>query len=311
MDAPSYRPHATKRPPRLAVEVWGNDHRQLDDTARAAEELGFEALYYGESPTPLNLETATVLASLAERTTALRIGPVITNVLPAYRSFPLFVRQVHALAVISGGRLDVRTGTGAASTWARPWWEPVGVEYPDRKARRLLLEEWMCAFHHLWSHPGEPFAGRHVRFDELRLDPPVDRPPVTVAAVGPESMRIAARHADVWEASYLTPPQFEAVAARFDALAADRRPRVLRSLEIDAVTAPTPSARKRLEERFLAERGPAGRAALAKALTGPPADVAEQLTAYVAAGADQLLLAPADPHDASILEAVAEAATRL
>jgi alkanesulfonate monooxygenase SsuD/methylene tetrahydromethanopterin reductase-like flavin-dependent oxidoreductase (luciferase family) len=303
-------------PPRLALEVWGHDYGRIAATAEAAEELGFGALYYGESPGPLNLETWTVLAGLAERTTTLRIGPVIANLLPGYRSFPLFARQVHALAVVSGGRLDVRTGTGAASTFARPWWNPAGIDYPDRDRRRGILDEWLAALHHLWSRPEEPLSGQHVRFDAgaLGLDPPVARPPITVAAVGPASMRIAARHADVWEASYLTPAEFAALGRRFDEITATSeggaRP-VLRSLEVDAVTAGSAAARRRLERRFLAERGAADPAALSKALTGTGDELARQLTAYRAAGADQLVIAAVDPHDRSTLETVAEAAARL
>lgn len=296
---------------RLALEVWGHDYRRLIATARAAEELGFAALYYGEAPHGLNLETGTVLAALAERTTTLRLGPVIANLLPAYRSFPLFARQVHSLAVISDGRFDVRTGTGAAAAWARPWWTPAGVDYPDRATRRRILDEWLAALHHVWSRPGEPFCGQAVRFDRLALDPPVPRPPITVAAVGPRSMAIAARHADIWEASYLAPAEYERLRAQFDALTADRRPRVPRSLEVDAVTATTDAARRRLEQRFLAERGADGPTALAKALRGTPPEIAEQLTAYRAAGVDQLVIAAVDPADRSTLETLAEAAARL
>jgi alkanesulfonate monooxygenase SsuD/methylene tetrahydromethanopterin reductase-like flavin-dependent oxidoreductase (luciferase family) len=302
--------------PRLAVEVWGHDYGRVVATAEAAEALGFTALYYGESPGPLNLETWTVLAGLAERTSRLRIGPVIANLLPAYRSFALFARQVHALAAISAGRLDVRTGTGAAAAFASPWWRPAGIDYPERATRRRILDEWLAALHHLWSRPGEPFAGEHVRFDAgaLGLDPPVARPPVTVAGVGPASMRIAARHADVWEASYLTAAEFAALGRRFAGIAATTEGRtrpVLRSLEVDAVTAGTAAARRRLERRFLDERGPAGPEALAKALTGTGDDLAARLAALRAAGADQLVIAAVDPHDQSTLETLAEAAARL
>jgi alkanesulfonate monooxygenase SsuD/methylene tetrahydromethanopterin reductase-like flavin-dependent oxidoreductase (luciferase family) len=293
---------------RLALEVWGQDYQQLVGTARAAAEFGFDALYYGESPHGLNLETWTVLAAVAEAAAPLRIGPVIVAPLPAYRSLALFARQAHALQVTSGRRLDLRLGTGAASAWARPWWEPPGVAYPDRQTRRRILEDWLGALHHLWSRPGEPFAAGHVRFDRLDVTPPVERPPITVAASGPESMLIAARHADVWEASYLTPAEFRALAERFGDLAGDRRGMILRSLEVDAVTATTDAARRRLTDRFLHERGAAGAAALRKALSGTPEDVAEQMAAYRAAGVDQLLIAAVDPHDHSTLEALAEAA---
>jgi alkanesulfonate monooxygenase SsuD/methylene tetrahydromethanopterin reductase-like flavin-dependent oxidoreductase (luciferase family) len=273
--------------------VWGNDYEQLLATARAAEQFGFTALYYGESPHRLNLETSTVLAALAAHTTTLRIGSVITNLLPAYRSFPLFVRQIEALTVISRGRFDLRTATGAAQAWARPWWDGAGVVYPDRAARRRILEQWLHQLRQVWATSAAP----------------VDRPPITVAATGPHALAIAARHSDVWEASFCTIGQFRELAARFDELAARRRPRVLRSLEIDAVTAATAPARQRLTARFLAERGDDGPVALAKAVTGSAGEIAEQLAAYHSAGVDQLLIATVDPHDQATLETLATAAT--
>jgi alkanesulfonate monooxygenase SsuD/methylene tetrahydromethanopterin reductase-like flavin-dependent oxidoreductase (luciferase family) len=302
--------------PRLALEVWGADPEQLLVTAATAEELGLHALYYGESPHGLNLETFTVLALLAARTRRLRVGPVIANLLPGYRTFPQFARQVHAMTVISGGRFDLRTGTGAAARWARPWWEPAGVDYPGRDRRREVLADWLAALHARWTADGTV------------------RPPVTVAASGPRSMRVAARWADEWECSFRTPGELRELAARFDALpgssdgreaSADqglsggRGPsggpgasggRIRRSVELDLVTAGTADARERLTRRFLAERGPGGPAALERALTGGPGELAERLHAYREAGADQLLLAAVDPHDPDTLRTLAEAAAR-
>lgn len=274
---------------RLALEVWGSDYGRIVETAMAAEALGFDAFYYGESPHGLNLETWSVLAGLAERTSTIRLGPVITNFLPTFRSFPLFLRQAHALAVMSGGRLDVRTGAGAAAAWAKPWWGPAGVAYPPYGERLRTVDEWLRAFHREW--PGI-------------AAPSVARPPVTVAAVGPRSMLVAARWADVWESSYLTPPELQALAARFGAVC--DRP-VVRSVEVDAVTAPTEAERSRLEEAFLDERGSEGTTALDKALCGPPEQVAGQLAAYARAGAGQLLVACVEPFNTGTLETLAAA----
>lgn len=291
----------------IGLEVWGNDLGQVLDTAVAAEELGFDALYYGESPHPLNLETWTVLTAVALRTSSLRLGPVITNLLPSYRSFPLLVRQAHALAVASAGRLDLRTGTGAATRWAGPWWHPVGVAYPGRAERRAVLDEWLRAYHHVWSGAPGPFAGAQLRFEEIRLEPPVDRPPVTVAAMGPRAMRVAATRADVWEASHLAPEEYRHLASRFDALCEPDR-RLVRALEVDVVTAPTAAARRRLEQTFLAERGEGGPGALGRALTGPPAALAERLAAYRAVGVERFVAACVDAHDTASLEALAQGA---
>ncbi|HEY1974845.1 MAG TPA: LLM class flavin-dependent oxidoreductase [Pseudonocardia sp.] len=199
--------------------------------------------------------------------------------------------------------LNVRKATfqttgHAARAWARPWWEQIDLPYPDRTERRRVLDEWLHALHQIWAAPDHPLGGEHI-----------DRAPITVAATGPRAMRIAARYADVWEASFCTIARFRDLATRFDELAGHRHPRVPRSLEIDAITGPTAGARQRLTTRFLAERGPDGPAALAKALTGSAHQIAERLAAYHDAGVDQLLIATVDPHDQATLEALATAAT--
>jgi Luciferase-like monooxygenase len=91
------------------IEVWGNDYRQILDTAAAAEELGFSAFYYGESPHSLNLETWTVLAGVTARTTSIRIGPVIANLASRLGVVPAFGA--------TGARLD-KALTGPAEVVA-------------------------------------------------------------------------------------------------------------------------------------------------------------------------------------------------
>jgi alkanesulfonate monooxygenase SsuD/methylene tetrahydromethanopterin reductase-like flavin-dependent oxidoreductase (luciferase family) len=277
----------------------------------AAEELGFGGFYYGESPNGLNLETWTVLAGVAAHTSSIRIGPVITNLLPEYRSFPLLMRQVHALAVMSEGRLDLRTGTGAADRWAVPWWTPVGIDYPDRAERRAVLDEWLAAFHHVWSGAAGGFQGERLHFDSIPLEPWVSRPPVTVAATGPKAMMLAAARADVWEASHLDAGEFRVLARGFEAMCGERDRRMMKSLEVDVVTAGSQRERTRLEQSFLAERGPGGPAALDLALTGTADLMAERLSAYVDAGVDQFVAACVDPHDAGSLAVLAEAGRRV
>lgn len=94
------------------IEVWGNDYRQILDTAVAAEELAFSAFYYGESPHSLNLETWTVLAGVTARTTSIRIGPVIANLASRLGVVPAFGA--------TGARLD-KALTGPARWWPRRW----------------------------------------------------------------------------------------------------------------------------------------------------------------------------------------------
>src|SRR6185436_5126890 len=90
--------------------------------------------------------------------------------------------------------------------------------------------------------------------------PPVQRPgpPVWIAAMKPRALALAARCADGWEASYLSPAAFTALSARFDALVteAGREARaVRRSVEVDVALVESAAEAAAWRRRFCAERG--------------------------------------------------------
>ncbi len=292
---------------RYALEVWSSDWREIERTCLLAERLGYDAFYYGESPTGLNLDCWTVLAALARATRRIRLGPVIANLLPSYRSLALLARQAASVALISGGRLDFRTGAGAARRYAEPWWRPFGVSYPGYAERLERLALDLPVLRRLWAgdslrlapEPGQPEVGLGL--------PPLEIP-VTVAASGPSGLACAARLADVWEASYRTPAEFAALRARFEAQAAGRARPVLRSLEVDGFVGRDRERLRallgELREQRGAEHAPR---VIERALCGRPEEIPEQLARLREVGVEQLLLAFHDPHEAQALEAFAEA----
>lgn len=275
---------------RVALEVWSSDFGQIEATCRQAERLGFHAVYYGESPHDLNLDCWTTLAALARSTERIRLGPVITNVLPSYRSTLLLARQAATVAAISGDRLDLRTGAGAAAAFGRAWWEPYGVSYPRYEQRLADLRSTLEALPRLW--PAEAAI------------------PVTVAARGERAMLLAATHAQVWETSFCTPAEFAERDRRMEQLLGDRR--VIRSLEIDGFLSLTPAGLARLLDRVRAERGPAEDLdrVFDRALVGTPPQAAERLGELARVGVEQVVVALHDPHDVDALEALAQTAAR-
>lgn len=288
---------------KVALEVWGSSYEQVESTCLLAESLGLDGLYYGEAPHDLNLDCWTTLAGLARATERIRLGPVITNILPTYRSPVLLAKQVATVAAMSNGRLDFRTGVGASASFGRQWWEPFGIEYPDYTQRLTDLEHALKTLPRRWSG------------DALSADPPIPTGlaspydvPVTIAATGDRAMTLAAAHADVWETSFCTPAEFSERAARLADLCDGRH--VVRSLEIDGFVARSASALGRLLDRVRSERSTTEDLdhILARALVGVPADAAHRLRELEAAGVDQVVVALHDPHDKDALEAVAETA---
>lgn len=294
-------------PPVIALEVWGADADQLVATAVRAEELGFAAFYYGESPPGgLNLECWTVLAALARATHTIRLGPVIANALPAWRHPALLVHQAVTVAAVSGGRLDLRTGVGAAAPFGRAWWGPHGVAYPGYDRRLADLVTLLDTLDRFLGRAGprpESDQGQSPQATPAGLGPI----PVTIAATGPRALALAAERADCWETSFATPDELASRRAVMDELAAGRPIRC--SLEVDGFVATTPAAFERLLARVRADRvGEDLDPVLARALVGTPADASARIAELAAAGADQLVVALHDPHDPDALDALAAAA---
>ncbi len=272
---------------RVALEVWSARYDELRSTCLRAEALGFDAFYYGESPNDLNLDCWTTLGALAASTDRIRLGPVIANVLPTYRSTILLAKQAATVATVSGGRLDCRTGVGASVRFARPWWEPFGVHYPDYHQRLADLTDALDRLPSLWSGA-----------------PPI---PLTLAARGRRAMELVARTADVWETSFCTPREFRDQRQVLEGLVQERE--LVCSLEIDGFVASTGPGVDRLVRRVQQDR--ANHEDLApvfeRGLIGTPEDAAGRLVELVEAGVDQVVVALHDPHDRDALEALAEA----
>ncbi len=272
--------------------MWSSRFDEVQATCIRAEALGIDGFYYGESPNGLNLDCWTTLAALSTKTETIRLGPVISNILPTYRSLVLLARQAATVAAIAPGRVDLRTGVGAAAPFARPWWGPFGAEYPAYDRRLADLTEALETLPDLWPAIGFEMTA----------------PPITVAARSRRAMHLAAAHADVWETSFCTPDEFRAQRAVLDALVDNRA--IESSLEIDGFVATTAEGVNRLLDRVHCERGRVENLEpiLERALAGTPEIVAEQLDALVSAGVDQLVVALHDPHDPDALEALVEAA---
>jgi alkanesulfonate monooxygenase SsuD/methylene tetrahydromethanopterin reductase-like flavin-dependent oxidoreductase (luciferase family) len=288
---------------KIALEVWSSDYEQVESTCLLAESLGLDGFYYGEAPHDLNLDCWTTLAGLARASKRIRLGPVITNILPSYRSHVLLAKQAATVAAISEGRLDFRTGVGASTRFGRPWWEPFGVEYPDYELRLTYLQNALVALPRLWA--GESLNTESVAPRGLTSPHHI---PVTIAATGDRAMAFTAAHADVWETSFCTPAEFAERAARLTDLCGGRH--VVRSLEIDGFVSRSASGLGRLLDQFHSQRGTDADTdhLLERALVGVPDEAVHRLRELEAAGVDQVVVALHDPHDQDALEAVAETA---
>ena len=293
----------------LAVEVWGGTYEQICRTAQLAEARGVDGFYYGESLTDLDLDAWQVLAGLAGCTKSLSLGPVITYLLPQYRSVALLAKQATTLQEMSAGRLVFRTGCGGGRKHAASWWDPYGVDYPRAAARVDALAEGLEILCSLWTTGSARSAGPHFPYAGGAQRLPRRRIPITLAASRPRMLRLAARHADICELSYLELRSYERLRSEVERHAMGRSLRF--SLEVDGFVARDERRVAALRDQIGRMRGHAAGPVWDRSLNGTPPQLRAQLRRYRDAGVDQLLVALDDPFDRDAVELLASAMAAL
>jgi alkanesulfonate monooxygenase SsuD/methylene tetrahydromethanopterin reductase-like flavin-dependent oxidoreductase (luciferase family) len=294
----------------LGVQTWGTDLLALRRYWRAADDLGYARIVYGDGLWGFTHDGWTMLAALAGATRRVRIGPAVTYAFDPSSHHPSWLAK-RAVAVdhLSGGRLDLRLGVGAEDAATAACWRSHGIPYPGGRERVERLDEVADLLRRLLAGETVTRSGRFYRLREARIEPrPLQQPtpPIWIAAMSPGALGVAARYAEGWEASYLAPPDFQ---ARWERLAASlvragRAPASLaRSVEVDVVLAAPGWDAATALERFRGGRGlEPGHPLLRTALLGDAAAVGQGIAAYAAAGATDLTLAFADFPATEMLE---------
>lgn len=168
---------------------------------RLLDELGFDSVWVADHfvmttrPRDPWLEGWTLLAALASHTKKIRTGTMVTNM--ALHNPAVLAKQALTVDHISNGRLELGIGAGGAPTGHTmtgiPSWDP-----PERAAR---LREFVEIVDRMLRNEVTTYRGRYYQVENAEMHPaPIQRPrpPLTLAAWGPTTLRIAARYADSW-----------------------------------------------------------------------------------------------------------------
>lgn len=175
----------------------GAPYERLLDEWRWLEQLGFDSAWIPDGWSDdgfYGFETWTLLAALARTTSRLKIGSLITTVMPRHPS--LLAASVMSVDHLSGGRVELGLGVGDQATdcdvFGLPRWAP-----GERVSR---LEEQLRLLDQLLKGEQVTYEGKYYSVRGAKLTDPAQtpRPPLLVAAEGPRSLRLAARYADGW-----------------------------------------------------------------------------------------------------------------
>lgn len=282
--------------------------------ARLAEQAGFTGLvradHYqqmGAVPGPPGPTDAWVtLAGLARETTRLRLGTLVSSLtfrLPG--PLAIIVAQVDQM---SNGRVELGIGAG----WYEREHRSYGIPFPPLAERLDRLGEQLEILTGLWRTPvGERFSyrGKHYELlDSPALPKPAQPggPPLIVGGRGPRrTPELAARHADEFNAAFVTVPEAAAQFRRVGEAAAriGRAVPPRFSLGLLVACGRTPAeARRRAETLY----EPGSVLPQEDSVVGSPAQVVERIGQAEEVGVSRVYLRLPDLTDLDQVELLAE-----
>ena len=184
---------------KLGYKLMSEEHgpKDLVRNLIRAEQAGFDLAAISDHFSPWIEEQGhaplawSVLGALAQATS--RIGLMTAVTCPIMRYHPAIIAQGAAtVALLSDGRFTLGLGAGERLNE-----HVAGQGWPGVGERHERLSEAIDIIQGLLDGTLTNYRGQYFRLDHARLyDRPQQKPPVVVAAGGPEAARLAARKAD-------------------------------------------------------------------------------------------------------------------
>ncbi len=166
------------------------------------EALGFDSVWVADhfvNPHSIHdnwYDGWTALAGLATQTKTIGIGTLVTNII--YRNPAVIAKQAMTIDHISNGRLQ--RGIGATSK-SDPSHRMTGIEVWENRERVKRFKEIVEIIDAMLRDRVTNYHGQYYTITEALNNPaPIQkpRPPLVIASIGESTLKIAARHADVW-----------------------------------------------------------------------------------------------------------------
>ncbi|MCB9439347.1 MAG: LLM class F420-dependent oxidoreductase [Mycolicibacterium sp.] len=166
-------------------------------------------------PTGPCLEGWVTLAALAQASTRLRIGVMVTGI--HYRHPAVLANMASALDIVSAGRLELGIGAG----WNEEESGAYGIELGSIRERFDRFEEACQVLLGLLTQETTTFDGRYYQLTDARNEPKgvqKPHPPICIGGSGEKrTLPLTARYADHWNFMGGSPEEF---ARKRDVLAA-------------------------------------------------------------------------------------------
>lgn len=275
------------------------------ERVRTAERVGFNSalavdhfqqIAVNGPPRNAMFEPYSLLAALAPHTSTIRLGALVSPV--TYRSPASLIKTVSSLDVISGGRAIMGLGAG----WNEAEHRAYGIDFPPLAQRFERLEECLRIMSEMFASGAATFHGSHYRLEEaVNFPAPIQPggPQILIGGGGErKTLRLVASYAHICHLMGGDPAE---VMRKLDVLASHclavgRDPaEILKTTIVSVVIRETPAEAAEAADRAIQRRIDGNRrmglslsaeAIRGSLVFGDPAQVADKLAAYVAAGVD-------------------------
>ncbi len=276
--------------------------------AKKAEEVGYDSYWQPDHwllpNNKATLDCWSIIAAIATVTSRIKLGSLVTPVV-AYPPAVL-AKRVITVQLISNNRVILGAGAG----WYKNEFEAFGVNFRDHRVRTSMLEEAMRLFELAWGREKPVYhAGEHYSTKGLILGPLTTLPPIWLGGTSDEIMKLTAKYGDGWipyEVGY------QDFSNRINKLRAelDAEGRKISDVKVGLATRVVARRTRQQAEEVLrttrltrdydTSMGQKGHL-----IIGGYEECAEELSAYIDAGLNYLVLSP-QPTDAtaSLLESV-------
>lgn len=183
--------YAYRNPP-FAPRPWPQFYGEMLDVVAQTEELGFAGAYMSEHHLAEDGHLCSpliMLAAIAARTRTMRLSSAVM-LGPLYDPVRL-AEDSAALAILSGGRLDLGLGLG----YRRREAAALGIEFAKRAGRFAEMLEIMPR---LWAGETVDWASAHFRLEQARITPlpPEGRVPLYIGGFTDKAIARAVNLAD-------------------------------------------------------------------------------------------------------------------
>jgi F420-dependent oxidoreductase-like protein len=263
---------------------------QARAAAVAFDRLGFDSVWvcdhlYGVPfPTLPIFEGWTELAAVAAVTDRVELGTLVSP--PFFRNPAVWAKQIATVDQISNGRTIVGLGSG----WFDAEFTSYGLPFPSPRERLRALEETIVIMKGLFTQEQTTFAGRHFSVQDAYCEPkPIRRPPILIGGGGEKVLlRIAARHADIWNNLAVSQPDLgkkvEVLRRRCDEVRRDPAEIEISQQCVVVIAADDAGAKEALEKANKIYGGHMGGNLAEHGIWGTPDQVVERLERYVKLG---------------------------